>query len=551
MKRPPLDTSGRREPSGSQVTLARQLVRRSGIIEALAPYVDGATTGRPRRLTLEALLVGLQANALRRNHQAHLIEVARLLNSLSEKERSRLGIRSWNPDETYLSVVRLFGKLCAVLDAGLEGINPQWFVNKLVRGSVPKRYVTSHSVAVDGTDVETWGAFQGTISAVPLDGGAEEIRTDEAAPPPRRVRRAKVLAIGPDGRRQYTPDPDARAGHRSASGSHSSGPYLGYELHLGVQTRDVQWTNYVDKTVLGPEVPNVITTAVLTPAGSHRAKAVVGPLIADKAAGQDITDVVWDPGYSVCPPETGAFPLAQAGIEQTFQLVPNQRGIRPFSNEALLMDGQLFSSSLPADLRDLAMPKFLAKGNYRLAYEEPFNRRARWRFVRHSGYDERGITRWKSPFHAGLLRTRSVPKTMRLPATVPLVVLPPDHEQPRPDTISALPADLPHTQKITFGTTAWRISMNRRMAVESVNAAIKGGFVNVIRGFVRVFGLTKITTLMAFTLVGVNVDRVRSHDAKLAEVPPAPPTRRPRKGTWLALIGDPAKAPKRATGPPG
>jgi hypothetical protein len=43
----------------------------------------------------------------------------------------------------------------------------------------------------------------------------------------------------------------------------------------------------------------------------------------------------------------------------------------------------------------------LAKGNYRLAYDEPFNQRASWRFVRHSGHDQSGGTRWKCPFHEG------------------------------------------------------------------------------------------------------------------------------------------------------
>ena len=32
---------------------------------------------------------------------------------------------------------------------------------------------------------------------------------------------------------------------------------VGYELHLGVQTRDVRWTNHIDRTTLGPEVPGV------------------------------------------------------------------------------------------------------------------------------------------------------------------------------------------------------------------------------------------------------------------------------------------------------
>jgi hypothetical protein len=554
VKRPPLDVDGRREPSDSQLTLARQIVQRSGLLEALGPYLDAATTGRPRTLSVEALLVGLLANALGRNHQGHLIDVARLLNALSDKERARLGITSWNPEETYLSVVRLYGKLCQLLEAGTDGMTAQWFTHRLLAASVPKRYLSSHALAVDGTDIETWGAFQGSVRALTLDGEAVEAGDDDDGPqppmPPKR--RAKVLAIGPDGRRQYTPDPDARAGHRSANGKHNAGPYLGYELHLGVQTRDLQWTNYVDKVRLGPEVPNVITTAVLVPAGTHRTKAVVGPILADKARGHDITEVIWDPGYSQCPPETGAFLLVRAGIVQTFHLVPSQRGIRPFSKEALLMDGQLYSSSLPADLRDLAMPKFLAKGNYRLAYEEPFNRRASWRFVRHSGHDQSGVTRWKCPFHAGLLRSRAVPTTMRRSAKVPLVVLPEGLEACCPGIVSALPADLPLAQKIPFGTTAWRISMNRRMSVESVNASLKGGFVNVVRGFFRVFGLVKVTVLLAFTLVGANVDRVRSHEAKLAEDQPEPPRRRrPRRGTWQALLGQPAAVSERSTGPPG
>jgi hypothetical protein len=43
----------------------------------------------------------------------------------------------------------------------------------------------------------------------------------------------------------------------------------------------------------------------------------------------------------------------RAGIHQTSQPVTHHRGSRPFSGEALLIDGQLFSSLLPNDLRDL------------------------------------------------------------------------------------------------------------------------------------------------------------------------------------------------------
>ena len=174
----------------------------------------------------------------------------------------------------------------------------------------------------------------------------------------------------------------------------------------------------------GPEVPNVITTCNLVPAGSHRGEAIVRELIASKSEVQDITDVVWDPGYSLCQPGTTAYPLAQAGIEQTLEIVTHQRGIRPFAGEALLVDGQLYSQFLPPELRDLAMPPRYATAPLRHHYEKEFNRRARYRFVRHARPDKDGVTRWKCPFCAGLLRSRQLPSTMRNPRSAPLVELP-------------------------------------------------------------------------------------------------------------------------------
>jgi len=83
-------------------------------------------------------------------------------------------------------------------------------------------------------------------------------------------------------------------------------------------------------------------------AGTHRGRAIVDELL----DGDPIEDVVWDPGYSLCKPGTVHHRLAQAGIHQTFQPVTHQRGVKPFSGEALLIDGQLFSPLLPEELRD-------------------------------------------------------------------------------------------------------------------------------------------------------------------------------------------------------
>ena len=267
-RRPPLDAGGR-PTTTHELQLACGIVDRSGVVPVLAPHMD-AEVGRHRTISLRGLLVSCQLNALARHHRAHLIGVARVINALTDDQRAQLGIVNHDPRCSYDRVERSFVKLAGILDAGLPGISAGWFANRLARAAVPEEMRTSSSVAVDGTDVETWGALHGEAMTVTLDGEAAETQLADqgAAPKPRRAqRKAKVLGRGADGRHVYTADRDARAGHRSATNSRPAGPYVGYELHLAVQARDVRWTNYVDKVTLSDEAPGVVTTVVLVPAG--------------------------------------------------------------------------------------------------------------------------------------------------------------------------------------------------------------------------------------------------------------------------------------------
>ncbi|HEX6395651.1 MAG TPA: hypothetical protein VFZ97_19635 [Acidimicrobiales bacterium] len=109
--------------------------------------------------------------------------------------------------------------------------------------------------------------------------------------------------------------------------------------------------------------------------------------------------------------------LAQAGIHQTFQPVTHQRGIRPFSDDALLIDGQPFSSLLPDELRDLPSPPRGASEAEKEQYEAKFNLRARGRMMRDSPPDRDGATRWRCPFCSGFLRSRSSSNPCAAPRT--------------------------------------------------------------------------------------------------------------------------------------
>jgi hypothetical protein len=301
----------------------------SGVVGLLEPLAT-PEVGRPRAIGVRAFLVAAQVNSLARHHRGHLVEVARVINAWSTAQRARLVVTGHDPAQTYHPADRLFNKLCEVLDAGhVAGgvaLDAKWLANRLALASVPRQFLRSSSLAVDGTDIETWGALHGDPVTVDLDGEAVEtqLMDEGTVPKPRKpARKAQVLGVGPDGRKRYTVDPDARAGHRSATNSRPAGPYVGYELHLGAQAREMRWTNGVDKTTLSEEVPGVVTCLSLVPAGTHRGKAIVDDLVAAKQAGRAIDDVIWDPGYSLCKPGTVHHKLAEAGVHQTFNPSPS------------------------------------------------------------------------------------------------------------------------------------------------------------------------------------------------------------------------------------
>ena len=88
----------------------------------------------------------------------------------------------WDPDEAYHRVERLFVRLCQVIRFGQDGLSEEWFANQLVRAAIPRKYLVSGAVAVDGTDVETWGALHGEALTVDLDGEATETQSFISVP---------------------------------------------------------------------------------------------------------------------------------------------------------------------------------------------------------------------------------------------------------------------------------------------------------------------------------------------------------------------------------
>jgi hypothetical protein len=558
--RAPINTSGGRATTPEEFRAARLVITRSGLLGPLKGLIDGAT-GRKRSLSVEGFLVAKQVNGLRRHHQGHLAEIARTINGFTDQQRDELGIIGWDPRESYDRTDRFFNLLAdaleqgstAVVDGVQVAIDSVWYMDRFIRASLHDLPAASKSQAVDWTDVRTWARFQGSVEEADL-----RARLDDDEPgtplapskPAEKRRRARVLGRGADGRPIYTKDLDARGGHHSATGSRDAGEFVGYDLHLAVQARDAGWADGIERLHLGPDVPPVITMASLVPAGTRPDDAVVPKLIAEKDAGLPIEDLIWDRGYSQLRPETTSHPLNKAGIHQTFRPKDPQRIERTFSEYASLIEGHLVSTHAPEHLRRLLpMPPMNATIEETAEYERAFNELARYRFERLNKPDADGTSRWKCPFHAGRLRTRAVPETMRASRDAPLIDLP-DGERCCDGTVSVQAAELPHWQRFLPGTTAWRTSYGRRQVVEGANGMLKGGFANIAHKFFRVLGLTKMRILLAATIVGHNLEAIRSFvEKKTADPTAAPPKRtrkKRRKGTWTQIL----ESPDRSTADP-
>jgi hypothetical protein len=81
--------------------------------------------------------------------------------------------------------------------------------------------------------------------------------------------------------------------------------------------------------------------------------------------------------------------------------------------------------------------------------------------------------------------------------------------------------------------------------------ALEGTFADLSRGFFRVFGQTKMTLLLGFTVAGYNLDRIRSFRAKQrAQEAGAPkPAAKRRRGTWNEVV-DPLGVAEGTGSPP-
>lgn len=536
-RRAPVRPTRDSRPRSSHITRAEVFIERAGVLAPLEQRLD-ATTGRPRFLSVKALLVAMMVNGLEVNHSAHITGITAVLEAMSRQRLRELGCRvdRW-PTDLYKRVDDLFNRLIHALEAGFDAevdgqavrVDHVWFSNRIGASPVTDEIITTSSVAIDGTAIETPARLLSGEDEVVHDGdsaGSQPVDEQGRAPAGERRPTAQVLGYGiHDRRKVYTADPDARGGYRTATNCRKGGTYVGYELHPFVMARDVAWSNGADKTVLSDPVPSVILNHALVPAGSHRADAVV-PILTDPSLRRaPVDDVIVDPGYTILDPDRFFAPLHAAGVHVTWQTTSHHQAARPFNDNAFIYNGHLVSETLPAKLRDLPLPPVGADEATRRRYQQPWNEVARYRYTPHGKTTPTGVTRLRDPIDAGRLRSRDVERSMRNSRAAPLVELPEPGTYQATVRINELTPqastaddkkrrEVCRWSKYLTGTTAHETAYYaRRNVTESAHSALRGDFVDLDTRFFRVFGLVRINTLLGFTIAGYNRRRLRAFAA--------------------------------------
>jgi hypothetical protein len=462
-------------------------------------------SGRPRELSVRTLLVALLL--LSQSGSMHLVRIPALLNGLDAPTRRRLGVVRAG-GVTRRQVERLFNLIAAALE-GSEWSRFDGFCDLLLAATVDPACAASHSIAVDGTSVDSWGR-----------------------------RRRRVDASGEVS--WVSSDPDA-AWRRKSRDNPWKRPVFGFDLTVAVTIPEVD----------GGEVPLAAKAMRFRPA--NKGSVAMGrAVVAEVARRQGVLgDVVVDREFTMSVDgREFILPVRALGGEPVFELTQAQLGARGTTHGAVMIDGHPFSPSTPPALFLLTPPPPGAPWSDVAAYQQQVALREKYALVPHGSRKANGSQVYQCPAAAGKLSCPLVSPAK--PGAFPAVLAP---KVAAPGSVCAKKfttfhaTDAPLAQRDLFGSAKWFASMSRRSRVEGFFGNVKNeACENLRRGSIRVRGLVKTGMLVAFAVAATNL-RLAAAFARRAPKPPAKKRGRPKK-TGVVQFADVVAVVAAANAPP-
>lgn len=570
--------------NNADLRIARQYIERAGVadwLEARLRTTQAAPGGAPRQLTVKGLLTLLFALA-RFGHKMHLERAYEAvwgnLDHLDTRQLRKLGLVDdagravsygqihWlyqriaatldpsphqfcmingkirnprlTPDDQHEELETMGGRhRCveatetgltdaqqALLEENREAL--QQFLDEFLDASLPTdRGAHNGAYAIDASSIAAWSRGRKTPRAsTDPDAGWSVKKADGA-----------TVVVGDEER----PLPDDGSKPRKASKKKGRGgttkvgrryetAEYGYDMHSFTWIRDEH----------GPDVPNVTERIVVFGGGRSQVRQVVEVAEQLHAAGRPVLDVVVDRWYTMKAADNFHLPLRRIGADITMDYHIDQRGMRGTYKGALIIDGQLYSPSLPESLREIEAP-FFKNMPERRRIAKLIAERQRYALSGRGGRLGVDTFRLGCPARRGQLRCALAPESVRPPADATA-------EQrrrmlTRPTTLPTLipsPADAPpvctqatiqvpehvlarEAQKHPYLSEDWWRSYDRRPHAEASFGILKNpGVTDVHKGAFQVRGLAKTSLLLVMWVAAANIVALDSFEREHTPITP-------------------------------
>lgn len=457
-------------------------IDRSRVAPDLETLLRPTQRGRPRQLTVRALLVGLKL-AVDTAKTGCLTDVHVLLTeALPRSVQIELG--TYQPatgtSVTLPQVRRLLTAIQAKLDPSPHtagDLTPaerddraailQSILDRLLAATMPGGVVHPGGYAVDGTGTWSWS---------------------------RGKRHGETTA-----------DPDAAWGTKTHKNGKSES-YFGYELHAVVRI------NPTGAPI--SSVPCVAERIVVLPASTNGTAPVLQALARMKSDGLRVHDIAADRGYSYKLDWTPG--LLALDLDPVHDLHATQFGARGTHAGARIVAGVPHCPAMPELFDSIARPGRLAAGPELETFIGQIEQRGQWALRRVAGPDTSGKERYECPARAGKLRCPAHPASMALPLALPKVSRPPT-EAPMPTCCSQRTITVPgevdakSRQRHYWGSRAWVAAFSRRSRVEGWFGNLKNDNAEALgRGAFRIMGICKTSLMLGIYAAATNLRLLRA-----------------------------------------
>jgi hypothetical protein len=457
-------------------------VDRSQVAPQIEALLRPTRRGRPRQLTVRALLVGLKL-AVDTAKTSCLTDVHVLLTEmLTPSVQCELGVRDRRTGAviTLPQVRRLLTAIQAKLDPSphtapaatgeqraARAATLQRLLDQLLAATMPAGLQHGGSYAVDGTGTWSWA---------------------------RGKRRGEPTA-----------DPDAAWG-RKTSKSGRDEAYFGYELHAVVRVNTLGQPRDL--------VPCVAERIVVVPASSNGTAPVLDALKRMQQEDLRVRDVIADRGYSYKLDWTPG--LLALDLDPVLDLHANQYGARGSHQGARIVAGTPHCPAMPEAFNHIPRPERLADSPTLDAFVARIASREQWAFRRVAGPDTTGKERYECPARAGRLRCPLHPPSMAAPLTQPKVASAPrasDAPTCCTQRTITVPGDVDAKarQRHYWGSRDWINAFSRRSRVEGWFGNLKNDSTEALgRGAFRVMGLCKTSLMLGVYAAATNLRLLRA-----------------------------------------